>query len=165
MPKRNDSKIAFDKWFILNYSQLKEKIGLVSIFDNDAFHDAYLILATSKDLPPVAEDYSKIFLTAYRKASRRALNECYTICHPDELFFTLLPDTSEEEKDIAGLVKTIGKFILNTFTSTQQTVFKMRVQGFSIKDTADSLNLNDWQVRESMDAVVCRTRKQFAYAI
>lgn len=98
MPKRNlNEKMAFDKWFVMNYSRLKEKIGLGSIFDADAFHDAYLTLATSKDLPSVAEDYSKIFLTTYRKVSRRALNECYTICHPDELFFTLLPDIEEEK--------------------------------------------------------------------
>lgn len=168
MPKRNlNEKMAFDKWFVMNYSRLKEKIGLVSIFDADAFHDTYLTLATSKDLPSVAEDYSKIFLTTYRKVSRRALNECYTICHPDELFFTLLPDIEEEkeEKDLTSLVKNIGKFILNTFTSTQQTVFQMRLQGFSIRDTADSLNLNDRQVRENMDDVICRTRKQFAFAI
>lgn len=162
-------KAAFDKWFVENYSKLKEHISIAGAIDNDAFHEAYLSIATNKKLSSKDADFRKLFLSTYRIISRRAINECYVVCHPEEVFFSLLPETEEteevEEKDNSKLANMISSFILNTFTKTQQSVFKMRLQGFSIKDTADSLDLNDRQVKESINEVVHRTRTQFAFSI
>lgn len=169
MPKRNNKeKMAFDDWFVMNYARLKESIGLMSVFDDDAFHEAYLTIVTSKSLSPASSDFRKLFLSTYRQISRHNLNESYTVCHPDELFFTLLPDTVEEEepeKDHASLAKTICSFIRNTFSMVQLSVWEMRMQGYSIRDTADCLNLKECQVKEYESIVSCQTRKQFAYAI
>lgn len=77
--------MAFDDWFVMNYARLKESIGLMSVFDDDAFHEAYLTIVTSKSLPATASGYRKIFLTTYRQISRHNLNESYTISHPDDL--------------------------------------------------------------------------------
>lgn len=169
MPKRNNKdKMAFDDWFVMNYARLKESIGLKSVFDEDAFHEAYITIVTSKSLSAASSDYRKMFLTTYRQISRRSLNEAYTVCHPDELFFTLLPDTVEEEepeKDLSRLAKSICSFIRNTFSMVQLTVWEMRMQGYSIRDTADSLNLKKRQVKEYENMVLCQTRKQLAYAI
>lgn len=169
MPKRNNKeKMAFDDWFVMNYSRLKESIGLMSVFDDDAFHEAYLTIVTSKSLPATASGYHKIFLTTYRQISRHNLNESYTISHPDDRFFTLLSDTVEEEepkRDRAGLVRSICTFIRSTFSTAQLSVWEMRMQGYSIRDTADCLNLKERQVKEYESIVSCQTRKQFAFAI
>lgn len=169
MPKRNNKeKMAFDDWFVMNYARLKESVSLISIFDEDAFHEAYLTIVTSKSLSDIVKDYRKMFLSAYRQISRRSLNECYTISHPDELFFTLLPDTVEDEepeKDYTKLAHTINSYILHRFSPAQSQVWQMRLQGYSIRDTADCLNLNERQVKECENVVLSQTRKQFAYAI
>lgn len=170
MPKRNISKekSAFDKWFIENYSRLKESVSLMSLFDEDAFHEAYLVVISSKELKSGISDYRKVFLTTYKAISRRSINECYTICHPDELFFTLLPDSEVEEapqRDFYGLARTISSFIHNTFTATQEAIWKMRLQGYSLQDTADSFGMSRQQVVDNVNTIASRTSRQFAYAM
>lgn len=166
--KKRSIRAAFDEWFIKNYSRLKEYISISGILDDDAFHEAYLSIATDTKLSEKDVDFRKLFLSIYKQATRRTMNESYVICHPDELFFTLLPDTEDEIEESKGktyLIKTIQTFISSTFTKAQQSVFRMRVQGFSIRDTADCFNLNDRQVKETMNDIVCRTREQFVYAM
>lgn len=170
MPKRNISKekSAFDKWFIENYSRLKESVSLMRLFDEDAFHEAYLVVISSKELKSGLSDYRKVFLTTYKTISRRSINECYTICHPDELFFTLLPDTEVEEapqRDFSGLARTIRSFIHNTFSATQEAIWQMRLQGYSLQDTADSFGMSRQQVVDNVNTIASRTSKQFAYAM
>ncbi len=170
MPKRNISKekSAFDKWFIENYSRLKESVSLMSLFDEDAFHEAYLVVISSKELKSGLSDYRKVFLTTYKTISRRSINECYTICHPDELFFTLLPDTEVKEapqRDFSGLARTIRSFIHNTFSATQEAIWQMRLQGYSLQDTADSFGMSRQQVVDNVNTIASRTSKQFAYAM
>lgn len=170
MAKRNlDKEIsAFDKWFIENYSRLKESISLKSLLDEDAFHEAYLAVITNSKLSENMIDFRKVFLTTYRTISRRSLNESYTVCHPNELFFTLLPDTDVEDepkKDLSRLVATIRGFIKNTFTPLQKDIWQMRLQGYSIKDTADSFGISNGQVMTEINIVRSRTCEQFACVI
>ncbi len=168
MPTLHGVREVFDQWFMANYSILKECISLSGYFDEDAFHEAYLVIATDKNIVVNAKDFRKMFMSTYRAASRHTLNESFIVCHPDDLFFSLLPETGEAEnppKDYDSLAKEIVNFIRSTFPVIQQSVLQMRVDGYSLRDTADTLNIPERQVKDDINAVVCRTREQFAYAM
>lgn len=170
MPKRNTSKEkpAFDKWFLENYSRLKEMVSLKSILDEDAFHEAYLVIVTDKSMSASSKDFRKIFLTAYKAITKRSLSENYRVCFPDELFFAMLPTPEIEDEpkiDTTALASEIRSYIHNTFTAVQKSIFTMRVQGYSIRETADTFGINNDQVKDEVRNITCRTRERFAYAI
>ena len=166
-PGLRGAKAVFNQWFMANYAILKEYISLSGYFDEDAFHEAYLVVVTDKEMTANAKDFRKMFLSTYKAVSRHTLNESYIVCHPDDLFFAMLPEAVGAEttpKEYDSLAKEIVNFIRSTFPVIQQSILQMRVQGYSLKDTADTLNIPERQVKTDMNAVVCRTREQFAYA-
>lgn len=168
-PKRNTQiKVAVDDWFAKNYQALKESISMASAFDEDAFHEAYLILISKSDIQPIMAEFRALFLTTYKAITKRQFNESYLLCHPDELFFTLLPDSlndDEPAQDSGKLAKTIASYIQCTFNELQKAVWNMRLQGYSIVNTADALGIKASQVNEEYQSVKSKTKASFAMAL
>ncbi len=168
-PKRNTPvKVAFDDWFSRNYKALKNSMKAQSAFNEDAFHEAYLYVISSKAIQPKSEEFRREFLVAYNTLSKKQLSDSFVLCHPDEVFFAMLPDHSlneTPEKDYTQLVKTISSFIHATFSELHETIFHMRVKGVSIRNTADALGLNTSQVKDIYQSVQRRTQARFVLAL
>lgn len=169
MPKRNDKeKLALNEWFIQNYSKLKETVRLISVLDEDMFHDAYLTIVTKKSSEIKLGDLSSLFVRTYKSIIKRRVSENYTLCRPDEVFFELLSepvDDEPQETDHVSLAKVIAKYISSTFSIEQKAVWQMRLQGFSVVNTADALGLRKSEVTEMEKTVRERTKCRFAMAI
>lgn len=167
--KRNTQiRVAVDDWFAKNYKLLKESISVSSELDEDAFHEAYLVLISKKDIQPIMAEFRKLFLMTYKAITKKQFSENYILCHPDELFFTLLPEAPEEDQerpDYEKLAKTIAVYIHSTFSELQRAVWNMRVQGYSIANTADALGLKTSQFNEVCQSVNSKTKARFALAL
>jgi DNA-directed RNA polymerase specialized sigma24 family protein len=167
-PKRNAPvKVAFDDWFSRNYQALKNSMKAQSEFNEDAFHDAYLYVISSKAIQPQSEEFRREFIIAYNALSKKHFSDSFVLCHPDEIFFALLPDSSNDEIPAADYTqaKTISSFIHATFSDLQETIFQMRVKGVSIRNTADALGLNTTQVKDIYQSVQSKTQARFAMAL
>ena len=79
----------FNFWIINNASRLRARLSASPSFDEDAFQDAYLTLATECSQQEPICDIERAFLAAYRKHTGKHLSETYDTSHPDDLFFTL----------------------------------------------------------------------------
>lgn len=161
-------KVAVDDWFAKNYQTLKDSVSMASAFDEDAFHEAYLILISKSDIQPIMAEFRSLFLKTHKAITKRQFNESYLLYHPDELFFTLLPDTLNEEEptpDYGKLAKTIATYIQCTFSELQRSVWNMRLQGYSIVNTADALGIKTSQVTEVFQSVKSKTQARFAMAL
>lgn len=169
MPKRNKAvRVAFDDWFVRNYQTLKNRISTSSELDEDAFHEAYLAVVTSKNKCEDITELRNTFLIAYSEHTKKHIHESYVVCHPDVLFFTLLPDTPEDETpktNFSSLAIKVSKFIQATFTEMQIAIWQMRIQGISIVNTADSLGLKPVEVRQEYNQVLTRTQRRFALSL
>lgn len=168
-PKRNAPvKVAFDDWFSRNYQALKNCMKAHPSFNEDAFHEAYLYVVSSKAMQPNSDEFRSEFLRAYNTLSKKHISDSFVLCHPDEIFFALLPDIPLDEipaKDYTQLAKTISSFIHATFSELHETIFQMRVKGVSIRNTADALGLNTTQVKDIYQSVQRRTQARFALAL
>lgn len=160
---------TFNAWICENAAKLKERLSLYSNIDEDAFQDAYLTLATTFDPKNDAEDYENAFLKAYRKFSGKNISETYTTCHPDELFFTLIPAeeiTSEEKPEDADkaqrFIQRIRKHIRDTFPTTDVLAFEMKITGYSCRDISDTLGIGTTTINNATERIIAKTRLQFA---
>lgn len=160
---------TFNAWICENAAKLKERLSLYSNIDEDAFQDAYLTLATTFSPKNDTADYETAFLKAYRKFSGKNISETYTTCHPDELFFTLIPaeetvpDEKEEDADKAQrFFHRIRKHIRDTFPTTDVMAFEMKITGYSCRDISDTLGIGTTAINNATERIIAQTRLQFA---
>ncbi len=160
---------TFNVWICENAIRMKALLSLCRCIDEDAFQDAYLTLAETFNPKNDTADYETAFLKAYRKFSGRNLIETYTICHPDELFFTLIPaeetDPEETEKDAdkaQRFINRIRKHIRDTFPTTDVMAFEMKITGYSCRDISDTLGIGTTAINNAMERIIAQTRLQFA---
>lgn len=139
----------------------------------DALHDAYLRMATGRFKGITVIDFPEVFLKEYDHFRTRNFNESFTTTHPDEIFFVLLAentedpeaDTSESEASRERLAITVTKYIGAAFTTQENAIWSMRLKGFSIRDIADAHGIPERRVKEVTHNIASRTQKQFAHAI
>ncbi len=159
---------TFNAWISDNATKLKERLSLYSRIDEDAFQDAYLTLATTCE-KDCATDYENAFLKAYRKLSGKNLSETYTTCHPDELFFTLIPaeetvpeDKPERADTTQRLISRIRKHIRDSFPKTDVSAFEMKITGYSCRDISETLGIGTTAINNATNRIITQTRLQFA---
>lgn len=140
--------------------------------DEDAFQDAYLTLAITHDTMEQGAVFEKAFIAAYKKFSGKRICESFTTCHPDELFFSLLPaDISEEDAEdtkslnFESVAKAIKAHIRTNFSKVEVAVLEMRLKGMSVRNTADALGLSRFSIDSTTQRIIAQTRAQFEYAI
>ena len=158
----------FNFWIINNASRLRARLSTSPSFDEDAFQDAYLTLATECSQQETLCDIERAFLAAYRKHTGKHLSETYDTSHPDDLFFTLLPSADEDDEEEAtdedkpGLAASIRRYIRKSFSKQETTAFEMRMKGFSYRDIADVTGLGATAFNNVSDRIIAATRLQFA---
>lgn len=159
---------AFNVWICENASALKQKLSLYTTFDEDAFQDAYLTLATAAETEEDHAEYEVAFMKAYRKFSGKNLSETYATAHPDELFFTLIPteDTDPEDKPedrtpSRWLISRIRKHIRDTFPKTDVMTFEMKMAGYSCRDISDTIGIGTTAINNATNGIITQTRLQF----
>lgn len=163
---------SFNAWISENALRLRQSLSITAPFDEDAFQDAYLTLAGENRRQDEGATFERAFVGAYRKATRQAQRETFTTCHPDDLFFTLIPTAeeteatdSEAERMAATLAKTIKSHIQATYSRAEVAIWEMRMLGNSIRDIADTLGLSRTTADRTIQRIAEQTRAQFAYAI
>lgn len=155
-------------WIIRNAAKLRARLSLSPGFDEDAFQDAYLTLIQECRQQDTCSDIERTFLAAYRKHTGKHISETYTISHPDDIFFTLLPSADEEpEEEPAddnkpGLVASIRRHIRTTFTKQEATAFEMRMSGYTYRDIADVTGMGTTALINASGRIIASTRLQFA---
>ena len=161
---------SFNAWISDNAIRLMQSLNMSAPFDEDAFQDAYLSLASACRKQEKGAAFERAFVAAYRKFSRRAVSETYTTTHPDDLFFTLLPTPQEaaaseqqrkEQKD--SLAQAIRAHIRATYSRNEVAIWEMRMGGTSIRDIADALGISRSATDNAMRRITEQTRAQFAY--
>lgn len=160
---------TFNTWISDNAARLREKLSLYNTFDEDAFQDAYLTLATTYDKQTDGKEFERAFISAYRKLSGKHISEQYATCNPDELFFSLIPseetepmEQQDEAKDTRGLIGRIRKHIRDTFPKTDVLAFEMKMTGYSCRDITDTIGIGTTAINNATNRIIASTRLQFA---
>lgn len=159
---------TFNFWMSRNAAKLRAKLSASSSFDEDAFQDAYLTLATEYRQQGSSRDIEKDFLVAYRKHTKKHINEAYDTTHPDAIFFTLLPSVDEETEEESaddnkpGLGAFILRYIRTTFTKQEATAFEMRMSGYTYRDIADVTGMGTTALINTSGKIIASMRLQFA---
>lgn len=156
-------------WISDNAAKLRHRLTIYCSLDEDAFQEAYLTLAMAFRAPESARILEAAFLKAYRQLANRNIGESFTMSHPDELFFTLLPsdDTEpmeepEETKDIASLARRVRRHIRASFPRIEVMVFEMRIKGFSCRDITDTMGIGTAAINNITEQIIIKARSRFA---
>lgn len=139
----------------------------------DALQDAYLQMASGGLKRISMISLSEVFLKEYNRLRLQHFNECFTTSHPDEVFFELLagdledPMTTNHEKEAERdkLAIAVARFIGAAFSTQENSIWSMRIKGFSIRDIADAHGIPERRVKEVTLNITKRTQRQFANAI
>lgn len=156
-------------WISDNAAKLKQRLNIYNTLDEDAFQDAYLTLVQEYTTPESGNILETAFLKAYRRLSNRNIGEAFTLSHPDELFFTLLPpdetdpmEKPEETKDRAPLAKRVQRHIRASFPRKDVMAFEMKIKGFSCRDITDAIGIGTTAINNATERIITQTRLQFA---
>lgn len=157
---------TLNTWIAQNAAKLRDIISSSPSFDEDAFQDAYLTLATEcREQQP--SNIERAFMAAYRKHTGRRISESYASSHPDDMFFTFLPDTIDEDEPQetetpSKLVDSIRKHIRKTFSEPEATAFEMRMGGYTYRDIKDVTGLGATAFNNASGRIIAATRIAFA---
>ncbi len=167
--KRAMHTVSFNEWICKNASALKQKLSLYTTFDEDAFQDAYLTLATAAETEEDHAEYEVAFMKAYRKFSGKNLSETFSTWHPDELFFSLLPsedaepmEDAPEEPSTEKIVAKIQRHIRATFPRRDVRILELRLLGFSCRDITDTFGIGTTAINNTTNRIITQTRREFA---
>lgn len=159
---------SFNEWIRHNGAAVRRRISLRGTLDEDAFQDAYLCMATA---PETEVGCEADFMRIYRRHVAKNLGEAFSTCHPDELFFLLLPSRDAEpmedapEEDAAGYTAAIiRKFIRATFPRRDVRMLELRLFGFPYRDIADAFGIRPSAINGIINSIITRTRREFAGA-
>lgn len=174
MPQPTDTSRAMREtsvnvWISDNAAKLKQRLNLYNNLDEDAFQDAYLTLVKEYPNPEPCTLLEATFLKAYRRFSKLNIGESFTLSHPDELFFTLLPsdkaepmEKQEDTTDPAPLAKRVQRHIRASFPRKDVMAFEMKIKGFSCRDIADAIGLGTAAINKATERIITQTRLQFS---
>lgn len=167
--KRAMHTVSLNEWVCKNASALKQKLSLYTAFDEDAFQDAYLTLATTAETEDDHAGYEVAFIKAYRKFSGKNLSETFSTWHPDELFFSLLPsedaepmEDAPEEPSTEKIVAKIQRHIRATFPRRDVRILELRLLGFSYRDITDTFGIGTTAINNTTNRIITQTRREFA---
>lgn len=163
--------ISFNEWVINNAALLKHRLSLYTALDEDAFQDAYLTLATTCRSKEESILFEKIFTETYRQLYQKNLNESYTTVHPDDLFFSLISSEEAESDDTQeatyskNLILKIQHHIRTTFSTREVTAWNMKLEGYSLRDITDVVDMGTTKIYKTVRKIASETRAQFSYAL
>lgn len=161
---------SFNAWIGANALRLMQILSISAPLDEDAFQDAYLSLATSCLTPEAESVFEKAFVMAYRKLSRESTSEDFSTCHPDDLFFTLLP-AGEAPEDGAEkyvpkkLIEAIKRYIRHAFPHGEVVAWEMSLAGASLRDISDATGLTRRETIKLRYSIAANTLNAFAQQI
>lgn len=121
-----------DRWFASQYCRLKERIATTSFFDEDSFHDAYLVMRKNADAVTFDADLTRAFMKVYRQALKKELDWDFTYTHPDELFFILLsageedPEEPEQTGEDDITLKEVDNYVKSHFKPDEYKLFILK---------------------------------------
>lgn len=161
-PEIKYTEKTFNEWIDGNAGRLKERVSLHCNFDEDAFQDAYLAIVTA-DEHESTSNYEANFIKAYRRFSNRNIGDGFTLCHPDELFFSMLPaeetDLEDNEADIIqNTIDRIRRHIQATYSKFDVKVFELKLAGCSFRDISATLGIGTLAINNIVKRISTETR-------
>ncbi|MBV4238640.1 hypothetical protein LI140_02980 [Phocaeicola dorei] len=120
----------FDTWFVYNYQRLRNVFG--RFLNEDAFHDAYLVMKREIMLSEVVtENFEPYFFGVYKKCRLRCIHKDSRYYFPDDEHFFLLMEEEEgpSVKILAAsdkLVYDILLFVKKKYPQTDYELFRLK---------------------------------------
>lgn len=158
-------------WISDNAAMLRQRLSVYNDLNEDAFQDAYLTLVKEYPAPGSVNILEAAFLKAYRRHSNKSIGEAYTLSHPDELFFTLLPSDETEPmadlettKDNTSLASRVQHYIRVTFSRKDVMAFELKINGYACRDITDILGIGTTAIKNVTERIISQTRLRFAMA-
>lgn len=165
---------SFDEWIAKEYNRLRERLSMLGVFDEDAFHDAYISVKTEACKPHRAiGDFTDIFKREYKRISKRNVSEAFVSFNPDERFFTMLADNSQEEVRQAGrerkrdkLANDIRRHVRDTYKPQFVLLFDTHIiRGASLTDTMAITGMSYRRCKDTLLTMTSEIRNQYHFAI
>lgn len=160
-------RTSANAWIIDNAARLRQRLGIH--LDEDAFQDAYLMLAQEHPSPEAVSILEDAFLNAYRRLRNRNIGEGCAHLRYSALVCWLMPseegqpmEKHEEAKDSAPLAKRVQRYIRASFPRKEVMAFEMRVKGFSCRDIADAIGIGTKAINSATERIIAHTRSRFA---
>lgn len=121
----------FDAWFSASYYQIRNKLENYSRFDEDAFHDTYLVIRINLLFERIEIlDFELYFERCYRNISRNRMRLEQKYCHPDDFFFQMLRDNEPVELEdllaLDRLAHDILSFVKQEFSNREYRLFRLK---------------------------------------
>lgn len=120
----------FDNWFVYNYQRLRNVFG--RFLNEDAFHDAYLVMKREVTLSGIAtENFEPYFFGVYKKCRLRCIHGDNRYCFPeDEHFFLQMKEEESPSVEMLAasdkLVYDILLFVKRKYPQTDYELFRLK---------------------------------------
>lgn len=163
----------FNAWFANEYNRLRERISLSARFDEDAFHDAYISIQNGfTESIERMPNFALLFKTEYRRISKRHISDTYDVYYPDDLFFNMVADDTQEpmaqpEKvsDRRWLVYTIKQHVRHNNPPVMVMIWESRnITGLSYRDISQVSGFSIPKVKHCIDSINNDVRQHFSIA-
>ena len=120
----------FDNWFVYNYQRLRNVFG--HFLNEDAFHDAYLVMKREIVLSEIAtENFEPYFFGVYKKCRLRCIHRNSRYCFPDDDHFFLL--MKEEESPSVEKLAASDKLVYDILLFVKKKISADRLRTFPLE--------------------------------
>lgn len=159
----------FDKWFSKNYDRLRTKLTAKGGFDPDTFHDTYLTCRKEVRAHNIySERFEQLTLNTYKDIRRHHISGSYAVCHPKEVFFTLLADShstddssTHSDPETTPTKKEVLRFVRNERPSVARLIFECKIIGMSVTGISAATGMTVQSVRAINEATINAIRHKF----
>jgi DNA-directed RNA polymerase specialized sigma24 family protein len=135
-----DSK-AFDRWMEVHHEELRSRLMIAGVFDEDAFQEAYIRCSESRLQKASEDELMEAFMAFYRAEVTREYRIESMFIHPDPLYFQYLrtePLGQEEgslEVDSERAARQLCRFCKDRLKKDEHTIFDLYfVKALTLKE-------------------------------
>lgn len=163
----------FDAWITTEYNRLRERLSITVLFDEDAFHDAYIIVRTALTEDNATDNYSTAFCQAYKKICKQHVNEDFAVCNPEDLFFNQLLSRAtyqtkepEIQEDRPELIREIREYVRHNYSPMSVMIWESRnLRSMSYSDINAMSGIGTNKVKQIIKTINGQVRQKFSHAI
>lgn len=169
----NDTaNIQFDEWICRHHNALRQRIMVSCIFDEDIFHDTYLMMRETVAIP-IGKYMESDFLKLYKILFMRSFNAQSKYVFPDPLFFRYLRTEAvefdlsevdiEEPEPIEEQAKKIDRYCRATLGRDDYELFKLRfIACLSIRELIAYTGRSSATILKKLQQIIELIRAHFA---
>lgn len=160
----------FDNWFSVSYYTVRRKLGQYTKVNEDAFHDAYLLIRINLLFEKKEVlDFEPYFMGYYKRISQREIKHESKYYHLNDVFFEFLSDSEPVSTDdllaMDKLVHDILDFVKKKFPKSDYKLFKLRnfETQLSYKDLSDYTGISQSQICKKVNHISNVVRQEASF--